>query len=354
MQTIDPRWAAAYSGRQGGDVKVGLFDRLRAEPVYNTRAVVQQTGVPADTFRAWERRYGIPRPQRTSGNQRLYCEQDSATIAWLRDQTRAGLTISQAVALFRSREAEPSIDRLAESREGEGRFANGEGEERLGRLRRDVVSALLQFDAAEAERILEDALAMLQVEEICLHILQPVLYEIGHLWAAGEVEISAEHFASAFVLRKLGALFNLSQPDLGRGPVVATCLEGELHEVGLLLGCLFLSRRGFQIVYLGANLPLDDLVRTTQRLRPPLVVLSASTPESARRLALDVREFRQRCLGANGRASGFCPAIAYGGYAFITDPSLRTLIDGKYFGANADEAVEVVDRLLVPATGVIS
>ncbi len=354
MQIVDPQWAAAYSGRQGGDVEVGLFDRLRAEPVYNTRAVVQQTGVPADTFRAWERRYGIPRPQRTSGNQRLYSERDSATIAWLRDQTRAGLTISQAVALFRSREAEPSIDRMAEKHHVEGWSITGAADERLGRLRRDVVTALLQFDAADADRMLEDAMAMLPVEEICLHILQPALYEIGHLWAAGEVEISAEHFASAFVLRKLGALFNLSQPDAGRGPVVAACLEGELHEVGLLLGCLFLSRRGFQIVYLGANLPLDDLVRTTQRLRPPLVVLSASTPESARRLGLDVREFRLRCQGANGRDSGFCPAIAYGGYAFINDPSLRDLIDGTFFGANADEAIDVVDRLLVHATGVVS
>ena len=331
---------------------MGLFDRLRAEPVYNTRAVVQQTGVPADTFRAWERRYGIPCPQRTAGNQRLYSERDSATIAWLRDQTRAGLAISQAVALLRSREAEPSPDRLTEDRRVSARSATGENEDPLGHLRRDVVSALLRFDAADADRILEDAMAMLQVEEICLNVLQPALYEIGHLWAAGEVEISAEHFASSFVIRKLGALFNLSQPNLGRGPVVAACLEGELHEVGLLLGCLFLSRRGFQIVYLGANLPLDDLLRTTQRLQPPLVVLSASTPESAHRLAADVRQFRKRCTLGNGRESGHCPAIAYGGYAFINDPSLRDLIDGTFFGSNAREAVEVVDRLLLSAFGV--
>ncbi|HLL49709.1 MAG TPA: MerR family transcriptional regulator, partial [Thermomicrobiales bacterium] len=72
-----------------------LFSRLATRPVYNTRAVVLRTGVPADTFRAWERRYGIPSPVRTDGNQRLYSDRDVALIAWLRDQTRTGVTISQ-------------------------------------------------------------------------------------------------------------------------------------------------------------------------------------------------------------------------------------------------------------------
>jgi DNA-binding transcriptional MerR regulator len=69
---------------------VELFSRLATRPVYNTRAVVLRTGVPADTFRAWERRYGIPSPVRTDGNQRLYSDRDVALIAWLRDQTRTG------------------------------------------------------------------------------------------------------------------------------------------------------------------------------------------------------------------------------------------------------------------------
>ena len=78
-----------------------MFERLSGEPIYNTSAVARRTGVPADTFRAWERRYDIPRPGRTSGNQRLYAERDIATISWLREQTASGMTISQAIALFR-------------------------------------------------------------------------------------------------------------------------------------------------------------------------------------------------------------------------------------------------------------
>ncbi|NJL05538.1 MAG: MerR family transcriptional regulator, partial [Chloroflexaceae bacterium] len=78
----------------------GFLTQFSDIPIYNTKAVSQETGVPADTFRAWERRYGVPRPHRTEGGHRLYSERDIAVIRWLRDRTAEGMTISQAVALM--------------------------------------------------------------------------------------------------------------------------------------------------------------------------------------------------------------------------------------------------------------
>src|SRR3712207_6237971 len=137
---------------------------MRTEPVYNTRAVVQRTGVPADTFRAWERRYGLPAPARTEGNQRLYSDRDIATIAWLRDQTRAGLTISQAVRLYQSREA-------AAERSAHGGAAvvptvleqDLPAGKRMAGFRDQVVDALVRYDAAAAAQIVEEALVFFSV-----------------------------------------------------------------------------------------------------------------------------------------------------------------------------------------------
>ncbi len=326
---------------------MGLFNRLRTEPVYNTRAVVQRTGVPADTFRAWERRYGLPQPARTEGNQRLYSERDIATIVWLRDQTRAGVTISRAVQLYRSHGASHEnsgavngVGPVEAARDGAG------ARERLAGFRDEVVEALVDFDAVAADRVVEEAAALLSVEEVCLHVLQPVLYEIGHRWVRGEIDVSAEHFASGFVLRKLGALFNLSQPEVGRGPIVAACLEGELHEVGLLLTCLFLSRRGFRILYLGPNLPLDDLLRTIERIRPPLVLLSASIPANAERLAAATRALRRRCEELERTVGVRCPTIGYGGHVFLLHPELREGIEGIFLGRNAEDAVGIINEVL--------
>ena len=326
---------------------MGLFDRLRTEPLYNTRAVVQRTGIPADTFRAWERRYGVPAPTRTEGNQRLYSERDVATIAWLRDQTRSGLTVSQAVRRFHVTDAG---DELGPAIEAPPRLPakSDAADARMGGFRDQVVDALVSFDAAGAARVVEEALALLPLEDVCLHVLQPALYEIGRRWARREVGVSAEHFASAFVIRRLGALFNLSQPEHGRGPIVAGCPEGELHEVGLLLTCLFLSRRGFRILYLGPNLPLDDLIQTVRRLRPPVVLLSASTPPSALQLALAAREITTRCAGDGSHT--YVPAIGYGGHVFVDHPELREGIDGNFLGRNADEAAGAIDRFFSETT----
>jgi MerR family transcriptional regulator, light-induced transcriptional regulator len=324
---------------------VELFSRLATRPVYNTRAVVLRTGVPADTFRAWERRYGIPSPARTRGNQRLYSDRDIAVIAWLRDQTRAGVTISQAVELFKSRHRS---DGIATARMPSGSVPEAvpapDDDNGLSRYALRLADALVAYDARSASRLLEEALAIVPVEEVCLNILQPALDEIGHRWQRSEILISGEHFATSFAGRTLGSLYNLSRPEEGRGPIVATCLEGELHETGLLMTSLFLSRRGFRVVYLGSNMPVGDLVQTIEELRPPIVLLSASTPEAAVNLARSSGEIKATCR-ARGM-HGYAPEIGFGGKIFTDMPFLQEGVDGVFCGRDANEAVKIVERLL--------
>ncbi|MGI8643791.1 MAG: MerR family transcriptional regulator [Thermomicrobiales bacterium] len=319
------------------------FDRLNAGPVYNTRAVAQRTGVPADTFRAWERRYGLPAPTRTQGNHRLYSEQDIAIVSWLRDRTREGITISQAVELFRQDRQREALAPSSSTPLPNG-APPGHHHSTLARFVPSVSEALIAFDASEAERIVEEALALAGVEAVCLEVLQPVLHDIGDRWASGEVGISAEHYASHFVLRKIGSLFNLSRPDEGRGPLVAACLEGEMHEVGLLLTSLFLSRRGYSVIYLGANLPLEDLLVTVRRVDPAMVLLSTSTDLGARRLARASQRLTEirGCSGLDTTR----PLIGFGGGVYVIHPQLRSEVDGIFLGPNAAATVEAVDRAL--------
>ncbi|MEA2512034.1 MAG: MerR family transcriptional regulator, light-induced transcriptional regulator [Thermomicrobiales bacterium] len=325
-----------------------LFDRFRSEPVYNTRAVVQRTGVPADTFRAWERRYGLPVPARTAGNQRLYSERDIAVICWLRDQTRAGVTISQAVALFGVEHGDTSGDDADGLSTAHGSWDGSEpateADGRLGEFRDQIIKALVKFDAATADRAVEEALALVAVDDVCLHVLEAALVEVGDRWRRGEVGTGSEHFASCFVMRKFAALFNLSQPQYGRGPIVAACVEGELHEIGLLLTSLFLSRHGFRVVYLGANLPLCDLLTVVREVRPMLVMLSAATETAVEKLNVAIATLR----GAVVERKGLTPApmIGFGGRIFVDRPELRDEIDALFLGVNARETIECVEQAL--------
>src|SRR4029434_9813721 len=121
------------------------------QPVFNTKAVARETGVPADTFRAWERRHGVPLPQRTDGGPRLYSDRDIAIIRWLRDRTAEGMNISQAVQLLKS---------AAES----GGSAVEVEAHSIERLCEELVLALTMFDAASAEIALGKAFGFFPFE----------------------------------------------------------------------------------------------------------------------------------------------------------------------------------------------
>ena len=85
-------------------------------PIFNLRAVVQETGIKSDTLRAWERRYGLPQPERTSGGHRLYSRRDIEILKWLIARQETGLSISKAVDLWRQLESNGE-DPLADLRE---------------------------------------------------------------------------------------------------------------------------------------------------------------------------------------------------------------------------------------------
>lgn len=321
-----------------------MFERLSSEPIYNTRAVVQRTAVPADTFRAWERRYGIPSPSRTPGRQRLYSERDIATIGWLRDQTSSGMMISQAIALLQSKTArstslssDPTASVVDVSNQVRGDEAAA-----FRPLRDQLVEALTRLDGNAADQIVEEALALTNLEGVCLHVLQGALIEIGNQWEHGTATVAVEHFASCYVHRKFGSLFNQSSPNEGRGPIVAACPEGELHEIGLLLTSLFLSRRGYRIIYLGANLPVEDLVDIVEHVQPPLVMFSAARVETASEIAKTIPWLKRAVRNAAGRD---WPLIGFGGRVFVDHPALCESIDGIYLGDDARAAAINADRL---------
>lgn len=348
-----------------------MFDRLHTEPVYNTRAVVQRTGVPADTIRAWERRYGAPAPCRTTGNQRLYSERDLALICWLRDQTRAGLTISQAVALHNSlcndhapatsdsfapmtavvdREAfveasQPTLffDRVASPAHSE-QTPTFRSRVPLARMCGEIGDALARFDDQRAERVIEELMVFTAVEEICCHILEPVLAEISRQRELGTLSAGAENFATAFILRKINVLFNISRPHTGRGPIVAAGVEGDHREIGLLVTALFLSRYGYHVIYMGPNLPPGDLIQAARLLRSPFVLLSATSESNIDTLNYTVGELASRFDREFGQAN--VPVVGYVGTIFAARPELRRRVEAEFLGNDAFSSVAAVDRLL--------
>jgi methanogenic corrinoid protein MtbC1 len=301
--------------------------QLSTAPVFNTKAVARETGVPADTFRAWERRYGMPRPQRTAGGHRLYSERDIAIIRWLRDRTDEGVNISHAVLLLTN-----TLDASAA-----GLPAGNDAARAFGQLIDEVVQALTNFDSTQADQILSEAFSIYPFEQVLLELVQPTMVEIGERWHRGEINVAVEHFATQFVRRKLASLLNIFENTARRATAVVGCAPGELHDLGALLSALFLVRRGWHVIYLGPQVPLFDLLETIRSVKPFLVCLSASTTETA--------------LGLLPVARGLTEAypqvhFGYGGRIFNLNPELRNSMPGIFLGQDARELVATAGELL--------
>lgn len=293
-------------------------------PVFNTKAVARETGVPADTFRAWERRYGVPLPQRTPGGHRLYSERDIAIIRWLRDRTDEGVNISHAVMLLTNGADPPPASTLEEVRG-------------LDRLTEDLLLALTSFDGQYAERVISEAFALYPFEDVLLRMVQPALIEVGERWHRGQINVATEHFASQFMRRKLSGLLNMFLSENHRGTIVVGCAPGELHDIGALLIAIFLVRRNWHVIYLGAQVPLADLLETVRALNPVLVSMSASTNESAIQIAEIARALHQAFPHVR---------MGFGGRIFNTHPELRSTVQGIFLGADARALVDLVETIL--------
>jgi DNA-binding transcriptional MerR regulator len=298
-------------------------------PLYNTKAVAQETGVPADTFRAWERRYGVPQPHRTDGGHRLYSERDIATIRWLRDRTAEGLTISQAIALM-SNGNDANLDWLSTAVDTEPHSWE--------RLNSQLFNALYDYDERRAERVVGEAFALYPLDDVFFKLIQPTMIEVGEQWHQGKITVTVEHFATQFVRRKLSSIFNTYTITEGRGVLLLGCAPSEQHDLGVLLLGVLLVRHGWQVIYLGPQVPLKDLLDTIQRIQPDMVCLSASTIETALEL-VDVGRVVTKLAPP-------CPYFGFGGRAFNMNPALAQKVPGIYLGDGAQEALDAIAETL--------
>lgn len=304
------------------------------EPLLNLKAVLKQTGLKADTLRAWERRYGLPNPRRSDGGHRLFSQHDVATILWLIDRQREGLSISRAVDLWEqivARGSNPLIDSHTEVVPAPVLVAG----ETVAELREAWTLACLNYEEQHAEQILSQAFALYTPEIVALELLQKAISHVGEAWARGDVTVQQEHFCSGLAVRRLEALIMGAPPPSRPGRIVVACPPHEQHAISLLVLTFLLRRRGWDVVYLGADVPLDRLDAMVRAARPGLVILAAQVEETAASL---------QDMAASLQRGGV--RVAYGGRIFNLRPDLRQGIAGHFLGETIEQALPAIDALL--------
>ena len=312
---------------------------LSTTPAYNLKVVLKETGLAADTLRAWERRYGLPMPQRTAGGHRLYSQRDIETIKWLMKRQEEGLSISRAVDMWNEQLASGS-DPLADLAQSPPVPAPSvpvpyQSATAIDILRESWVQACMDFSETTAEQTLNQAFSMFPVETVCLELLQKGMFEIGNRWYTNRASVQQEHFASALAMRRLDALLSASPLPTRHQTVLVGCPAEEWHTFTPLMLALLLRRRGLNVIYLGANVPVEQFANTVQELKANLVILVAQQLITAASLQHTAQALSSKKI-----------PVAFGGRIFSIHPELSHTIAGHFLGPHLPAAVEQVELIL--------
>lgn len=190
------------------------------EPIYNLKAVVQKTGIPAASLRAWEKRYAILTPVRKANGHRVYPASEVAKLLRIKALMAQGMSISQVAEQLRNLgDLDPAVEQTA-------------GE--VARLRRDLGGALAAVDAGRANQVFAEALDLLPAEQVCLRVVRPLLAALAP-------------FGRTYLRSRLGAL--LLHAAMPLSAPTALVINPEPYALEPLLAAVFLSRRGHRVIY---------------------------------------------------------------------------------------------------------
>ncbi len=213
----------------------------------------KRVGVSPELLRAWETRYGLVDPERTPGGLRLYSKDDEQRVIEMRRQIAAGLSAAEAARVALRALATPvSMERLLS----------------------DLDSTLTALDEPAAQAALDRTFQSLDLETALARVILPYLHDVGERWAATDVGVEQEHFASNVIGGRLRTLARGWGEGDGDCALLA-CPPGEQHELGLLCFGLLLHEAGWRIAYLGADTPPADVATAIPELSPALVVFGA-------------------------------------------------------------------------------
>jgi methylmalonyl-CoA mutase cobalamin-binding subunit len=170
---------------------------------------------------------------------------------------------------------------------------------------------------------------------MAVELLQRAAAQVGEGWYQGDVTVQQEHFCSAQLVRRLETMVMAAPPPSRPGRILVACPPEEYHVIGPLLLTFLLRRQGWEVIYLGANVPTAQLETTVAVTKPQLAIMAAQQLHTAATL-VEAAELLQREQ----------VPLAYGGLVFNLLPGLRSRITGHFLGEVLEAAPQLVESLM--------
>ncbi len=223
---------------------------------FTIKDIENLSGVKAHTIRIWEQRYNFLKPQRTGTNIRYYSNEELKIILNIALLNKFGFKISH-IDKMNVQEIHQKLHLLSHRQAQQERTTN------------ELISFMVDLDLDRFEEILDTQIQEKGIEKIINEIVFPFLEKIGILWVTNNINPAQEHLITNIIRQKILVGIETTVSQIKSNKVALLFLpEGEFHELGLLYVYYLLRTRGVKVLYLGADVPLDDMSYIAKAKKP--------------------------------------------------------------------------------------
>lgn len=207
-------------------------------------------------------------------------------------------------------------------------------------LAQKYLKTLLSADRQQSSFLITNAVKDgIPIKNIYLHIFQPVQWEIGRLWQLNEINVAQEHYATAVTQLVMSQLYPyIFDVNKNGHSLIATCVGGELHEVGIRMVADFFEMAGWDTFYLGANMQTQGIIDSILERRVQVLAISAT-------LLIHIKHVK-RMITAIRNSSAADVKILIGGYVFNVDPTLWQKVGADGYAQDAESAIQKAGELV--------
>lgn len=234
---------------------------------YSVTQVESLTGIKGHTLRVWERRYSFLEPNRTETNIRYYTDDQLRLLLNISILNRNGIKISKIDRMSRE-----EIDKLVLE------LANEDEAQTSDEISRLILS-MMEMNEVEFDNIFQLNVMRKGILATIIEVIYPFLHHVGALWTSNKTMPAQEHFVSNLIRQKIISAINALPPsDMDSKSIVMFLTEGEDHELGLLLASFIAKDLGWKVVYLGQNVPAENIISVCKAIEPDILLTMFVSP----------------------------------------------------------------------------
>jgi DNA-binding transcriptional MerR regulator/methylmalonyl-CoA mutase cobalamin-binding subunit len=256
-----------------------------SEGLWSMGAVVRRTGIGEHTLRAWERRFGFPRPERLPSGHRRYPADQVRRLILINQALNCGYRAGDVVPLSRER-----LEAVVAECVKAGTASGAPAEAWVG----TILEKAREFDREGLTAELQQEASTLGVGRFLRERVEPLLVGLGDAWLGGDIQIRHEHFAANVLEDVLRSLRVPLEPGTAGRPIVLASLPDEPHTLGLLVVALALAADGRSVRMLGSRSPAEEIALTAEEIDAAAVGLSISEYSVGTQTAGAVGDLRRR------------------------------------------------------------